>query len=370
MPRWVGVGLLSLVLGGAAAALALTTDRGRGYLTAVFAPDGASVYVVVRDVSATVVGLGVDTLTPPATVWLHRDRFAMLNIRVADGRLTVVKEFPASPLEGDRFDAYHGAIFGEGHAHLRWADATHLEYEIAVTRTEVPASRTFVWRSRWSATTGAVTESTRWERGSTSMGGDEPAELWGDREVLVPRGDEGLPCAVVLLRAGARDGIALAETSRCRSRFPNGYTPENLAEFSRRAAIERTQMLERTYADLVARGRAAGLSEGAAMLQANKGMQRLGLFPKETTIVARSDRCEAVTPVFRISDEEFRVGLFQDIEQAIDHPGEEIDKGGGYVIHRDYDTSRQLNAFLSDREHREFLVDGKHGCWHMTIVRP
>ena len=37
-------------------------------------------------------------------------------------------------LEGATIEAYHGAIFGVPHAHLRWADPAHLEYEIAVTR--------------------------------------------------------------------------------------------------------------------------------------------------------------------------------------------------------------------------------------------
>ena len=370
MRRSVGLGLLVIVLGAAAAALALTTDRGRGYLAPVFAPDGATVYVVVRDVNATVVGLGYSSWTPPASVWMHRDRFSLVAVRLSDARLTVVKEFPASPLEGGHFRAYHGAIFGEGQAHLRLADPAHLEYELAVTWPDTPSSRTFVWRRRWSAAAGAFTESTAWEPGSTSMSGDEPGQLQGELEAIAPRGQEELPCALLVFKKGSDRARALAETSECRSLFPDGYTADRLVEFLRRDAIERSQLVETTYADLVAQGRAAGLSEGAAMLQANKGMQRLGLFPKETTIVAHADECGAVSPVFHISDEEFRVGLFQDMEKAIDHPGEAIDKGPEYITHRDYDTSRQVNAFLADRQHREFLVVGKQGCWHMTIVRP
>src|SRR4029079_19512264 len=72
-------------------------------------------------------------------------------------------------------------------------------------------------------------------------------------------------------------------------------------------------------------------------------------------------------PGFHISDQEFRVGLFQDIEHAIAHPGEEADFNGSYVTHRDYHTSRLLNDFLADRAHREFLVDGRGGCWRLRI---
>jgi serine/threonine protein kinase len=118
---------------------------------------------------------------------------------------------------------------------------------------------------------------------------------------------------------------------------------------------------------LLAEGRAQGLSEGAAMLQANKGMQRLGLYPKTPTITAVAAACDSQQPVFHISDEEFRVGLFQDIRQAIDRPGEAADFHGDYVTHRDYATSRQLNDFLADRSHREFLVDDHGGCWRLSI---
>jgi hypothetical protein len=116
--------------------------------------------------------------------------------------------------------------------------------------------------------------------------------------------------------------------------------------------------------------RRQGLSEGAAMLRANKGMQHLGLYPKEPSITARADACDAILPAFHISNEEFRVGLFQDIQQAIDHPGDEIDFNGDYITHRDFTTSKQLNEFLADRSHREFLVDGRGGCWRLTIHRP
>jgi len=124
--------------------------------------------------------------------------------------------------------------------------------------------------------------------------------------------------------------------------------------------------MERTYADQVARGRAEGLNEGAAMLKAGKEMERLGYYPKSPTIVAHREACG--TPVFRISDEEFRVGLFQDIERAIQHPDEEVDKGGEYVLHQQYDTSRQVNAFLSEHRNAVFFVEGHGGCWRLTVT--
>ncbi len=108
MLRRIGVALGLLAVAAGVAAVALTTARGRGYFGPVFAPDAASVYVLVRDVSASVVGLGYDSFTPPASVWIHRDRFSLVAIRLADRAITLVREFPASPLEGARISAYHG----------------------------------------------------------------------------------------------------------------------------------------------------------------------------------------------------------------------------------------------------------------------
>jgi len=365
MLRRIGVALGLLAVAAAVAVVVLTTARGRGYFGPVFAPDAASVYVLVRDVSASVVGLGYDSFTPPASVWIHRDRFSLIAIRLADRAVTVVREFPPSPLEGTRISAYHGAILGEASGHLRWADSQHLEYELTVTHSEVPSSRTFVWRHRWNAKTGTTEDSRAWQPGSQNMSGDEPSQLAGDREVIAPRGAEGMGCAVVLLRTGEPVASTLVDSGRCGDRYSGGFAREVLE--SRREAIEHAAMLEKTYADLVAEGRAQGLSEGAAMLQAGKGMQQLGLYPKTPTITAAASACDALQPVFHISDEEFRVGLFQDIQAAIDRPGEAADFHGEYVTHRDYTTSRQLNDFLADRSHREFLVDGRGGCWRLRI---
>ena len=365
MLRRIGVALGLLAVAACVAAVVLTTSRGRGYFGPVFAPDGASVYVLVRDVSASVVGLGYDTLTPPASVWIHRDRFSLMAIRVADGRITLVRDFPASPLEGARIAAYHGAIFGVASGHLHWADADHLDYELTVTRPDSPSSHTFVWRRRWNAQTGTTEDSTSWQPGYASMTGDEPSQLHGDREVIGVRGPELMPCAVVILRTGDAAASPLVDSGTCGDRFVGSFTRDALD--TRRAAIEHAALIEKSYADLVAEGRARGLSEGAALLQANKGMQRLGLFPKTPTITAAASACDALQPVFHISDEEFRVGLFQDIQAAIDRPGEEADFNGDYVTHRDFTTSRQLNDFLADRAHREFLVDGRGGCWRLRI---
>ena len=52
--------------------------------------------------------------------------------------------------------------------------------------------------------------------------------------------------------------------------------------------------------------------------------------------------------MFEIADAEMASGIFQDIEKAIAAPGTEVEKSfAPYVIHRDYDNSRKLNAYLA-----------------------
>ena len=112
-------GLLAICL--ALVVWSLHQER-RGYLAAVFAPDGQSIYALEREVSATVLGFGYEFWTPPARVSIHHDRFRLINVRLADGRRSTVQEFPPSPLEGTSIAAYHGAIFGVSRGALRWAD--------------------------------------------------------------------------------------------------------------------------------------------------------------------------------------------------------------------------------------------------------
>ena len=339
----------------------------RGYLAAVFAPDGLSIYAIERDVSATVFGFGYEFWTAPAKVRIHRDRFRLIDIRLADGQLSTVQEFPASPLEGTSISSYHGAIFGVSRGSLRWADTSHLDYAMSVERSEQPSSRTFIIQRQWSSDTQRYIEKAPWQEGYSAGGGAVAEQLSGDREVIAPPGDEQLPCAIVVLTKGSPDARVLAETPACRKKYRDGYTATTMAAFSRRAEIERVQKMTRTYDDLVAQGKARGMNEGEAMLSANKRMQDLGYYPKTPTITAQPSTCAAVSPIFRISDEEFRVGLFQDIERAIGHPGSAEDRGGTYVRHQDYDTSEKLNAYLDERRDATFYVDGLGGCWQLAV---
>lgn len=342
----------------------------RGFLSPQFSPDGASVVVIARETRALVFGFGYETFTPPARTRVVRDRFSLLRVQLADGRVDVLHEFPASPLEGGWVHSYRPSLAGSASAHLRWANPDALEYEIAVSRPRQPSSETFVTRRRWNTTSGQL-ESTGWTEGSAGMGGIESTQLHGDREVVALRAGGALPCAVLLVIEGQLLARPLLEESECRKAFPDAYPVTRLADVIHRPAITRVEHLRETHARLQAEGRARGLSEGDAALAAIRGMQQLGLYPKPPTVVAtRVSRVEPGMPVFEISDTEFVVGLFPDIRAALDSPGTEVEKSmGAYVVHRDYDTSRQLNEWLADRARSTFYVRADGATWKLELTR-
>lgn len=370
MRKWLlalgGVGLV--VMAGLAVAC---HEHERGYLAPQFTPDGRGVVAVVRDARALVVGLGYQGFTPPARSLILRDRVSIVTIDLERRDLAVDVTLPPSPFEGTWLQVYRPGLFGSVHAHLRWAgpgEGGRLEYEVGVTRHTQPRSETFVARRRWDAGAGRFAESAPWERGHTGMGGDERSQLHGNREVVAVRAGTAMPCAIVIVTTGEAKAHPIAETAACRSAHPDGYPVTALADQLRRPDIERVARLEATRRQLLDEARARGLSEGDAALDAIRGMQRLGLYPKPSTLVAtRAAEAAPGVPVFTISDEEFRVGLLSDIREALDHPGEEVEKDGSYITHRDFDTSRRLNEYLADRRDTEFFVKAGGALWRIVV---
>jgi len=368
MWRWLGVVVVALVLTGVWLLGVVGFPHGTGYFAPLFAPDGRSVLAIRRDTAAFTAGFGYEFFTPPATVFIRSDHYALVRVALADHRVTVLGDVPGSPFIGHRLQAYHGAIFGSSSAHLRWEHG-QLSYAVAVTRYDQPQSRTFAARGHWDEQTRRVTETPTWRPAPDISGGDEPEQLFRNLEVVALPGSEGLPCGLVTLDRDSGTVTPLVMTTVCRSKYPSGPSLTDVKALSRRHDIERALEIKQTYAGLVAARIAAGASEGTAMLQANKDMERLGYFPRSPTLTATRERCPDGEPVFTISEEEFRVGLFQDIEQAIAHPGDAIDKGGEYIRHQQFDTSRLINEYLTDRSHTTFVVKRSTTCWRMRIDR-
>jgi hypothetical protein len=338
-----------------------------GYFAPVFAADGRSVYAIERAASGVTVGFGYQFWSSPATVFMRRDRHTLINVAL-DTTVVRLAELPLSPLTGGRLSAYHGSILGSAAAHLR-PERDGLAFETSVTRHDSPLSRTFTLRGRWEPGPGRLAEMPRWRESPTSMAGLEDAQLSGPLEVVAVPGEEGFPCAIVTMHRDTGAVRTLRATPECAAPDARGRSAGEIAALSRRAEIERAATIRRTHAELVAEGLAGGLTEGEAILRANKGMERLGYYPRSPALTATAATC-AGPNLFAISAEELAVGLFPDIQGAIAAPGEAVDKAmGDYVRHDAYDTSRQLNDFLRDPAHVSFLVQTAGRCWALRISR-
>ena len=358
----------------ASAGLATACRRGEtGYLAPRFTPDGAAVVMIVREARATVTGLGYETFTPPARSHVSRDRFSLVRVRLSDRAVERLVDLPPSPLEGRRLEVYRPRVYGSASAHLRWEQPGQLAYEVGVSIPRQPSSDQYRVRRRWDgASRSEVVAPDAWQPGATGMGGSEPSQLHGPHEVVAVSAGGAMPCAVVIVTEGRDRADPVIESDACRTAHPEGYPVAALASLLRRADIERAALLRDTNERLVAQARAAGLGEGDAALEAIAGMRRLGLYPKPAVLIAaRADAADQAAPRVAISAEEFRVGLFADLREALDRPGEEVEKSmGDYVVHRDFDTSRQLNALLEGRGDVTFYVDADGALWRVHLDRP
>jgi hypothetical protein len=115
--------------------------------------------------------------------------------------------------------------------------------------------------------------------------------------------------------------------------------------------------------------KAEGFSEGEAMLKAGDELEKMGLYPKSPRITARGVEKPAGDHVeFPISTDEFRYGLFPDIEKAIHEPGTEVRFWGNYISHRDYETSKRINEYLSTGNAQFYVITGGK-TYLMTVTR-
>ena len=358
----------------ASAGVATACRRGdTGYFAPRFTPDGSAVVLIVREARATVTGLGYETFTPPARSRVSRDRFSVVRVRLADRAVERLVELPPSPLEGRRIEVYRPRLYGSAHAHLRWEQTGQLAYEVGVSIPRQPSSDHYRVSRLWDgASRPEVVAAGAWQPGATGMSGAEPSQLHGPHEVVAVGAGGAMPCAVVIVTQGRDRADPVVESDACRKAHPDGYPVMALADLLRRADIERSALLRTTHERLVAEARAAGLGEGDAALEAIEGMRRLGLYPKPAVLVAaRVEAADEAAPRVSISAEEFRVGLFADLREALDRPGEEVEKSmGEYVVHRDFDTSRRLNALLEERGDLTFFVEADGALWRVHLDRP
>ena len=349
-----------------------------GYFAPVYSPDGSEVYFIARRSMGLVAGLGIESFTAPAYVFVWHDRFSLRKLDPDTGRVEILKSWPASPVEGQYMRTYRGRAFSTASTQLRWVDEKNLEYRIGMRVPTQPASERYFVSSIWNNVTNEMVERDHWNQDWLAISGGSEPTLSGDWEVIAAKGEEAFPCAIVALHSSSTEVRVLLKDVACDRVYPDGISPTDVEQYSRRDDIERIQDFKDAYERLTAEGLAAGMTPHEASSYVTRGMRELGHYDTPPQLVARLlserevaalRREQALEPIFTIIEMQFTVGLFRDIEQAIRNPGQEFDKAGKYIIHNDYTTSQELNAALGNGV-EQFYVEYSSRIYEMKIVKP
>ena len=350
----------------------------QGYFSPVYSPDGSAVYFIARETSGLVAGLGYEFFTAPAHVFVWRDRFSLRKLDPDTGSIEVLRTWPPSPLEGRHLRTYRGRAFSTASTQLRWVDEENLEYKIGIRIPTQPVSEPYFVSRIWNNVTNEMVEKDQWNQEWLAISGSNESPLSGKWEVIVAKGEEAFPCAIVALHSSATEARVLLKDAACDRVYPHGIAPSDVAPLSRRADIERIQDLTDAHDRLTTEALAAGMSEYEASLRVTRRMRDLGYYPKPPQLIARLlgeqelaalGTEQSLEPLFTIAAMQFKVGLFQDIEKAINNPGQEFDKAGKYIIHNDYTTSQEFNAALENGV-QQFYVEYAGRTYEMKILKP
>jgi hypothetical protein len=349
----------------------LRIDRFTGYYAPTFSPDGAAVVLLERRVSGISWGLGYEHFTVPAHSYVLSDEVTLRRVDLESGKVRDLESLPELPTAGRHLQAYRGRLYHYLSADLRFTQADMPDIRLSLSIPRVPTSEQHHFTRLLEDEAGEDTGG--WRSGGIQVYPTSEQRVHDTLELLIVPGQEALPCGVVLYDHASRARRYLAGEAACARAHPEGYGEARLLERSRYEAVKRMEALRATRERLMEEFSAQGTREGDAAMATIDEMRRLGFYPKPTTIVAapigETEEAEYLARgwrSFRISDQEFLVGLFQDIERALGRPGEEIEFFGRYVRHRDFATSQALNAYLKDRP-EGFLLEAGGRTYAMAI---
>jgi len=359
LKRLVLVALLA-AMGLAVAVVATQIQAHDGFFSPVFGPEGRHVYFIGRDTRGLVAGFGWESFSPPAHVFAWTDRFSLQRLSPATGEVDVLADFPPSPIEDRRLRTYRGRAFTSPSTLLRWDD-DGLTFRIRLSIPTQPSADMYFLSGVWTEDEDALANGTDtaigWTQDWTEVTGDDGSPLFGRQELMTVKGWEAFPCAIVSQDADSAQVDVVIENDDCGDIYPNGIAAADVALISRRADIERVSELTSTHDRLMREAIDGGMSEYDASLHVLDQMRDLGYYPQPPQYLAtRLDQTDLETlrdsgdldPLFVIEEMQFTVGLFQDLERAIDTPGVATERSmGNYTIHRDYTTSQALNEFLA-----------------------
>ncbi|MDX1484481.1 MAG: hypothetical protein R3229_08370 [Alphaproteobacteria bacterium] len=344
----------------------LTIERHRGFFAPVWSEDGASVYYVERSTRGLIWGFGWEFFTPPARAYVLSDRFGLRRVGMWDGKIERLADFDKdSPLVGRTTKHYRGRIFNTLSARLTPGPGG-LAFRIRMQVPKVPGAEHWSLAGLWRSDRAAEAA---WERKWTSHVGVGEEVLKNGFELIAIKGVESYPAAILAVDAGG-DYRVLVKNARFRRLYPQGVPRRLIQQVSRRKAIERSRMLRRVQAELMAKYLAEGDNDGTARLKTHDEMERLGYYPKSPRLIAR---LVEIPPdgvrVFTIPAQRFRVGLYQDIARAIAKPGAEVKTDTGtYLKYADDVTGPELKAWREAGNDR-FAVRTEGKLYLMEVRR-
>ena len=338
-------------------------DRIQTFHAPVFGPDGRDVYYLTRNAWGISWGPGIEFFTPPAAVIVLNDRFSLQRTSRETGETTTIHAWrarhPFTPAT-----RYRNYLFGIPECELMWAGRT-LHYKIGLDflPNDPPGYSVNEWTiGSWNADTRDLVEADTWKSGYQTTDRWTEQILSGPFEIVDYKGR-----ALILYDSNTQTRTLLRVSRSNGSQVREEIATADLKDYLHRAQLERSRTVRETYARTVAGLRMQGLPEGEAMLRANEEMEKKGYYPKTPKLEAR--KIESIPQgvrVFSITKDEFRFGLFQDIEEAIAKPGIEVRFSGNYITHRDFDTSRKLNEYLA-AGNRSFVVKTEKGMFLLSV---
>jgi len=346
---------LALLLGLAATAYALGLigfDRHHGYYAPVWDQEGRKVYLLERETSGFVWGMGWEHFSPPAHVRIVSDSVALLRHDPESGETERLAVWDETPLIGRGLRFYRGRIFSILRSKVAPVEGgAELVATLSIPR--VPRSESWSITARWPFGPDGQPE---WKPVQGGPAARPEEVLMQGREVITLPGPEGYNAGLLLLEADGRQRVLL-KTAAFEDWYGEGIPDALIEERSHRARIEWQRMLRATRADLIEQFRSQGLSEGEAMLRATDEMQDQGLLPKGRRIVAEQVQVapDGLT-VFEIPQRYLDVGLFTDLAEAIKEPGTEVDSStGSYLRYAEDDLGPRLRAHR-EAGNRRFVV--------------
>lgn len=340
--------------------LVVTYESTTNLLEPRFGTTGNSILYVERRASGIAIGPGIEFFTPPARMHLFKDEYILKEMDL-DGRHLATHFSWTIPRQQFFIPAYRNRLFGFPTIRLEMRNDFLFLY-CRVVETHYPNvivhTEEMFWdlhgQRRASRESFNAEESIRpWHQNRLS--GAWEVMLHGNQVILLELLENGVSQQIRVVRSSGAEPLNM-EMIR-----------DNLVYLRMRPRLEKLEKTRQTKKQLEESYIAIGMSTYQARLRAIDDLEELGFIPKSTRIVARPiDKPLIDIPVFTISDDEFKVGLFQDIDQAIDSPGKQVRHWGNYLIHRDFTTSRFINAHLE--EHRDLQVKTSRGLFVLRVV--